>query len=149
MTTDNRRFGGSAARRLLALLIPAALLLMPTRVYGQNQVRRPPEVTDSAVALGHRIFHGVGGCSDCHGMDGTGTESGPALAEGVWMHGADTWRAIRSRVLHGIPKDQSTRDNPMPIRGVSELTDAEVDAVAAYVWVVSHQTIRAKPQTKP
>ena len=65
------------------------------------------------------------------------------------MHGADTWRAIRLRVLHGIPKDESSRATAMPIRGISELTDSQVDAVTSYVWVISHQAIRSKPATRP
>jgi len=97
------------------------------------------------VAEGRRIFQGVGGCSACHGMEGGGTDSGAPLAQGVWMHGADTWRAIRSRVLHGIPRDESSRGTTMPIRGMSELTDAQVDAVASYVWVLSHQAIQPSP----
>ncbi|HSE68812.1 MAG TPA: cytochrome c, partial [Gemmatimonadales bacterium] len=105
-----------------------------------------PEVTDSSVAEGRRIFQGVGGCFACHGMEGGGTDSGAPLAQGVWMHGADTWRAIRLRVLHGIPRDESTRGTTMPIRGVSELTDSQVDAVTSYVWVISHQAMRPKPK---
>jgi cbb3-type cytochrome c oxidase subunit III len=139
------------ARSALPLMAPliAAQLVMVSLAFGQDPAARPPEVTDSAVAEGRRIFQGVGGCSACHGMEGGGTDSGAPLAQGVWMHGADTWRAIRSRVLHGIPKDESTRGTTMPIRGMSELTDAQVDAVASYVWVISHQAIQPKPTTKP
>jgi mono/diheme cytochrome c family protein len=134
---------------LIVFVVLAALLLMAGRLLGQEPQQPPPEVTDSSVAHGRRVFHGVGGCWACHGMEAVGTDSGPPLAQGIWMHGADTWRAIRSRVLHGIPKDQSTRDMPMPIRGVNGLTDADVDAVVAYVWVVSHQAIRPKPSSGP
>ena len=147
-TTPSRPSWQRRLLYLLALLL-AALLLMAPRLFGQDTVGRPPEVTDSAVAAGRRIFQGVGGCYACHGMEGGGTDSGAPLAQGVWMHGADTWRAIRSRVLHGIPRDESTRGTTMPIRGMSELTDAQVDAVASYVWVISHQAIQPKPTKKP
>lgn len=134
---------------IVILVILAALLLIAPTLFGQSSVTRPPEVTDSAVARGRQIFHGTGGCFGCHGMEAIGTDSGPPLAQGVWMHGPDTWGAIRSRILHGIPMDESTRGVTMPIRGISGLPDADVDAVAAYVWVVSHQAIRAKPQPEP
>lgn len=127
---------------LVALAVLGAVLFVTPRLSGQDTIPRPAEVTDSAVARGHRVFHGNGGCSACHGLEAVGTDSGPPLAQGVWMHGADTWRAIRSRVLHGIPRDESTRDLAMPMRGVSQLSDEDVDAVAAYVWQVSHQAMR-------
>ena len=75
--------------------------------------------------------------------------AGAPLAQGVWMHGADTWRAIRSRVLHGIPKGRVDQGYHHADPGMSELTDAQVDAVASYVWVISHQAIQPKPVTKP
>lgn len=140
----NRHPWGRAVLQMITTLAFTPLLAVSI-VFGQSTTTRPPEVTDSAVAEGRRIFQGVGGCSACHGMEGGGTDSGAPLAQGVWMHGADTWRAIRSRVLHGIPRDESTRGTTMPIRGMSELTDAQVDAVASYVWVLSHQAIQPSP----
>jgi cytochrome c oxidase cbb3-type subunit III len=124
--------------RVVTLLATTSLLLA-AEVQAQDPRARPQEVTDSAVAWGRELFHGVGGCSSCHGVDGTGTDSGPALEEGVWMHGPDTYEAILLRVLHGVPRDLSTRDVPMPMRGVAILSDAEVRLVAAYVWMISHQ----------
>jgi mono/diheme cytochrome c family protein len=54
------------------------------------------------------------------------------------MHGEDSYAGILSRVIHGIPKDLSTRNTAMPMRGWSTLTDAEARDVAAYVWTISH-----------
>ena len=95
-------------------------------------------MTDSAVARGERIFHGSGGCVACHGEAGGGTDSGPALAEGIWLHGPDSYEAIRARIIHDIPARYSLRDLAMPMRGTDALSDDEVSAVAAYVWVISH-----------
>ena len=125
-------------RLRLAAIVSAAVLFKAPSLLGQAKPHRPPEVTDSAIAQGAEIFHGVGGCFGCHGIEAGGTENGPALRQGVWLHGSDSYPAIVSRVIHGIPKDLSLRDNPMPMRGVSDLTDTQVRAVAAYVWWVSH-----------
>jgi mono/diheme cytochrome c family protein len=116
----------------------AVVLFQAPSLSGQGVPRRPAEVTDSLIAQGAEIFHGVGGCFGCHGIEAGGTDSGPALREGVWLHGSDSYPAIISRVVHGIPKDLSLRDNPMPMRGMSDLGDDQVRAVAAYVWWVSH-----------
>ncbi len=119
-------------------LIGLGLLLALAPPLVAQQAGRPAEVTDSAVARGAEIFHGGGGCVSCHGIEAAGTDSGPALRQGVWLHGADSYPAIVRRVMHGIPKDMTLRDIPMPMRGASELTDDMVHAVAAYVWWVSH-----------
>lgn len=107
---------------------------------------RPRQVNDSVVALGREIFHGVGGCSACHGDAGVGTDSGPAIAQGVWMHGPDSYEGILARVVHGIPKDLSSRNTAMPMRGWQTLTDDQVHDVAAYVWTISHAW---KPRSTP
>jgi mono/diheme cytochrome c family protein len=96
------------------------------------------QVNDSAVVRGRELFHGSGNCAACHGIAGVGTDSGPALAQGVWMHGPDTFEGILDRVVHGVPKAYSTRGLTMPMRGWNTLTDAEARDVAAYVWSISH-----------
>ncbi|MEO8030474.1 MAG: cytochrome c [Gemmatimonadota bacterium] len=117
-----------------------SVLLFPWAIAsGQAIGQRPPEVTDSAVARGAELFHGAGGCFQCHGIEGNGTRTGPALRLGVWLHGPDSYPAIVSRVVHGIPKDESLRDTAMPTRGASQaLARDQVLAVAAYVWWISH-----------
>jgi mono/diheme cytochrome c family protein len=67
-----------------------------------------------------------------------GTDSGAPLAQGVWLHGEDSYEGILSRVVHGIPKAVSTRGTTMPMRGWSTLSNNQVRDVAAYVWVISH-----------
>jgi mono/diheme cytochrome c family protein len=125
-------------RRLLALLP----LILPLSLQGQNppvpRLVRPPQVTDSAVARGETLFHGSASCSTCHGVAGAGTDSAPALAQGVWMHGPDSFEGILTRVLHGVPKAYSTRDVAMPMRGWTTMSDEQARDVAAYVWQTSH-----------
>jgi mono/diheme cytochrome c family protein len=128
---------------LIRTIRPLALaaLLLPARLAAQDTlltVPRPAQVNDSAVARGRELFHGSANCVACHGPAGVGTDSGAALAEGIWMHGEDSYEGILSRVVHGIPKDVSTRNTAMPMRGWTTLTDAEARDVAAYVWTISH-----------
>ncbi len=110
---------------------------------------RPIQVTDSAVARGRDLFHGAGNCSACHGVAGVGTDSGPPLAQGIWLHGPDSYEGILERVVHGIPRSYSTRDIAMPMRGWNSLSDAQVRDVAAYVWTISHAWRRPERPRKP
>lgn len=123
--------------RCLLSLLPLAL---PLALQAQNppMLVRPPQVTDSAIARGSALFHGSASCSTCHGVAGAGSDSAPALAQGVWMHGPDSFEGILTRVLHGVPKAYSTRDVAMPMRGWTTMSDEQARDVAAYVWHISH-----------
>jgi len=98
---------------------------------------RPDWVTDSAVARGERIFHGPANCASCHGEGGRGTDIGPDLSDDDWIRGAGTYDEIAAQVMHGVPRNESRTDTPMPMRGWTGLDDDEVRAVAAYVWTLS------------
>jgi mono/diheme cytochrome c family protein len=43
------------------------------------------------------------------------------------------------QVMHGVPRNESRTDTPMPMRGWTGLDDDEVRAVAAYVWTLSNR----------
>lgn len=133
---------------LLALLL---LLAVPLHAQVRDTTlpkwKRPSPVTDSAVARGRALFHGSANCSACHGIEGVGTDSGAPLAQGVWLHGEDSYEGILSRILHGIPGEVSIRGTPMPIRGWSPLDDTQVRDVAAYVWTISHRWLQ--PARRP
>jgi mono/diheme cytochrome c family protein len=124
--------------------VPALLatLVVAGRLAAQDTIPiplpKPQQVNDSAIARGREVFHGAGNCAACHGVAGVGTDSGPALAQGVWMHGPDTYEGILQRVVHGIPKAYSTRGLTMPMRGWNTISDTEARDVAAYVWSISH-----------
>ncbi len=126
------------ARFALPLLVflPAILAAQDPAV--PKPPHRPPEVTDSAIAAGDSLFHGIAGCSGCHGPRGIGTDSGAPIAQGIWMHGPDTYAGILGRILHGVPKQFSTRGIAMPMRGWADMSDAQAKAIAAYVWEISH-----------
>lgn len=130
------------SRILVPCLIGLALAATPLSAQQPGPpvppIPRPDQVTDSAVARGRELFHGPGNCVACHGPAGVGTDSGPAIAQGIWMHGPDSYEGILSRVMHGIPRDVSTRGTAMPMRGWNTLTDRQARDVAAYVWTISH-----------
>jgi glucose/arabinose dehydrogenase len=100
----------------------------------------PPGATRDEVALGERIFHGEaagGTCTGCHGSDANGSPQGPSLINGHWLVGDGSLKSIQSIIANGIlkPRNYSV---PMPPKGGAPLTDADVAAVSAYVWAISH-----------
>jgi len=129
--------------RIHAAVLAAGLILAASSAAAQDSTGaaaapRPPQVTDSAIARGRELYHGSANCAGCHGVEGIGSDNGPALAQGVWMHGPDTYEGILERVLHGVPEAWSTRGVAMPIRGWQTLDDPSARDVTAYVWYISH-----------
>ena len=100
----------------------------------------PAGATKEQVMLGDRIFHGEaadGACAGCHGSDAKGSPQGPSLVSGTWVFGDGSLRAIAKTINDGVPKPRNYSD-PMPPKGGAPLSEADVAAVAAYVWAISH-----------
>ncbi len=100
----------------------------------------PPGATREQVALGDRIFHGEaagGTCSGCHGSDARGSSTGPDLTRGKWLWGDGSPTAIRKTIVSGVPVPKQSI-GAMPPLGGAKLSDADVSAVAAYVWALGH-----------
>jgi glucose/arabinose dehydrogenase/cytochrome c553 len=105
-----------------------------------NTLPVPAGATKDEVALGDRIFHGEtadGTCAGCHGSDAKGSPQAPSLVDGNWYFGDGSFKAIAQTVANGVPRPRNYSD-PMPPRGGAPLSDADVSAVAAYVWALSH-----------
>jgi glucose/arabinose dehydrogenase/mono/diheme cytochrome c family protein len=99
----------------------------------------PAGASDADVAQGERIFngHAAGGtCSGCHGDNGKGSPLGPDLTRGKWLWGDGSLASIRNVIAKGVSQPREFR-SPMPPRGGADLNDADVAAVAAYVWAIS------------
>lgn len=98
--------------------------------------------TPAQLALGDSVFHGrVGGalCYVCHGPAGKGVAGiGPDLTDKEWLNADGTLASIEKVVLEGVPKPKKV-PSPMPPRGGGQLNDAQVKAVAAYVYSLSHK----------
>jgi mono/diheme cytochrome c family protein len=101
----------------------------------------PPGATAEQVALGDRIFHGEvdgGSCSGCHGTDAEGTPNGSSLISGHWLWGDGSLAAITHTITTGVPQPKHAT-GAMPPKGGAQLSQADVAAVAAYVWAVGHR----------
>jgi mono/diheme cytochrome c family protein len=116
-----------------------ALMLLALPLGAQVTPRaRPAGVTDSAISWGKALFHGSARCDRCHGLGGRGTAYGPDLADGVWWHGPGSYDWLVREVAHGIPANLTVTGDPMPSRGAAPMSQVDVQAVAAYVWAISH-----------
>ena len=98
----------------------------------------PIGVTEEMVQRGEQVFLSVGGCALCHGSDATGVV-GPDLTDDVWLDAKGSYATIGQIITHGISEHASTRGVRMPPRGGSDISDDEIQKVAAYVWYISHR----------
>lgn len=92
------------------------------------------------VALGDSIFHGQAGggtCYACHGQDAKGSGVGPNLTDAEWLNTDGSLEGIVKTVKSGVPTPKKA-PAPMPPMGGATLNDAQVQAVAAYVYSLSH-----------
>jgi mono/diheme cytochrome c family protein len=105
-------------------------------------------ITPAMIALGDSIFHGqvAGGmCFGCHGPEAKGVPGlSPDLTSGTWLHGDGSYPSIVETVKTGVPKPKVAAA-PMPPMGGSTLNDAEIRAVAAYVYSLSHPAPPHRP----
>ncbi len=101
----------------------------------------PAGATAAMVSLGDSIFHGqaAGGlCFTCHGLDAKGGPLAPNLTDTVWATGDGSYAFIQKRVTEGMPKPTPPYTAPMLPMGGAQLTTAQIKAVAAYVYSLSH-----------
>lgn len=104
---------------------------------------KPAAVTAANVALGDSIFN-KGNCQRCHGVGGVGAAGAPTLDGKKWLQlKTGSFDEIVGIVTTGVPaasiKDP-THKNPMGARGGrAALTDAQITAVAAYVYTLTHK----------
>ena len=114
----------------------AVLLLLTHAAAGHAQSSSdsfPAGVTQEMVTRGKTLFTGAAVCFACHGMTAEGV-SGPSLTDSVWIHSRGEYDKIVQLILVGIDAKASKSGVVMPPRGGSAISDADVRAVAAYVW---------------
>jgi glucose/arabinose dehydrogenase/mono/diheme cytochrome c family protein len=100
----------------------------------------PPGATHEMVALGDRVYHGqVGGapCAACHGATGGGTPLGPDLTKNKWLWSDGSLTGLTKTITEGVLTPKQYRA-AMPANGGAQLTPAQAEAVAVYVWAISH-----------
>lgn len=101
-----------------------------------------PPPTAGGTQEGQQIFAGSGLCFTCHGSDATGTALGPDLTDGQWLWidtaAGDLDVQLATLIRTGVsqPKEYPA---PMPAMGGGQLSDAQIDAVAAYILSLNPQ----------
>lgn len=123
----------------------AALTAAPKAVTGEEAVASkaaalPAGVTAQEIALGRAIYLGQakgGTCVGCHGSDGRGSMAGGSLVgpDFAWSDGSID--GLVATITQGVEKPKKA-SGAMPPLGGARLTPADVRAVAAYVWTLSH-----------
>ena len=99
----------------------------------------PEGATPEMVTAGQTIFTGKGMCITCHGPTATGTPLAPNLTDDQWLNITDaSWENIQGIVRTGVPTPKE-HPSPMPPMGGAQLSDQEIQQVAAYVYSLSHQ----------
>ena len=116
-------------------------LVTPPLSIERNQIRPPADAlpvpagfSRDHIVHGDRVFHGEaanGQCSVCHGIDGKGTPNGNDLTAGMFVWSDGSVRELKRTILHNMAVAPGMD---------GDLKPADVDAVAAYVWAISHQT---------
>jgi glucose/arabinose dehydrogenase/mono/diheme cytochrome c family protein len=107
----------------------------------QRALPTPPGATPAEVELGSRIYLSQAGnapCAGCHGSNGEGTPLGPDLSAGTWLWSDGSVQSIATIIRDGVPQPKNFRGS-MPPLGGAQLSPAEVDALAAYVWAIGHR----------
>jgi glucose/arabinose dehydrogenase/mono/diheme cytochrome c family protein len=111
---------------------------------GVSPLPVPPGGSPDQVALGGRIFQGQaaeGTCAGCHGSDGKGSAMGSDLTSGKWLWGNGSVKAITRTIAQGVPTPKN-HTGAMPPMGGTQLSKADLAAVADYVWAIGHQKPR-------
>ena len=100
----------------------------------------PNGVTVADLRAGDAIFHGKGGCVNCHGQEAQGLAArGSTLTAGLHLIPGDDPRGVDSIIVNGITDAETRSPIAMPPRGQkSDLTAAETHAVAVYVWAIAN-----------
>ena len=125
-----------SAGRIIAIL---GLLIVPGVALAQQQ-RLPEGVTQAMINEGKQLFAGTGLCAVCHGPEGKGMPSlGANLTDAEWLHSNGSYAGILETVQKGVTSDKSSSGTVMPPKGGSTLNDAQLKAVAAYVWSLSQK----------
>jgi mono/diheme cytochrome c family protein len=120
--------------------------LAPAALAAQDSL--PAGVTAAMIQQGKKVFTGPGICFACHGMEAKGA-TGPNLTDTVWIHNRGEYDRIVALITSGVTAKQSKSGVVMPPKGGSAINDADVRAVAAYVWSLSRSAVVAPRRSGP
>jgi glucose/arabinose dehydrogenase/mono/diheme cytochrome c family protein len=100
----------------------------------------PAGITPTVVALGDSIYHGQvagGTCAGCHGQNAKGTPLGPDLTDSEWIWGNGSLPSVTRTIREGVPAPKQ-HTGVMPPMGGAQLTSAQLAAIGAYIYSLSH-----------
>ena len=98
----------------------------------------PADITPGMVRRGQQIFTEV--CFRCHTEDATGSKLAPNLTDDEWIHlTGRNYGEIVYLINHGVPNPKS-HPKPMPPKGGADLSEEEVNEVAAFVFAINKAT---------
>lgn len=97
----------------------------------------PEGVTQAMVDEGRALFNGAGTCFACHGNDGVGSTLGPDLTDGEWLQIEGTYESIVEQIKTGTDTPRQFPGIMLPRAGTN-ITDDQVNAIAAYIYSASH-----------
>lgn len=129
-------------RAAIVALIPLFALVMSVKPVSAQvtPTTLPAGVTQKMITDGGGIFKGAGLCFACHGQDGKGMPGlGADLTDPEWIHVDGSFETIVELITKGTT---SSAGVAMPPKGGSAISEADVKAVAAYVWSLSHSAAK-------
>jgi mono/diheme cytochrome c family protein len=142
-TVTRRPVGGV----LPTLVMAATLGALPGAA---QQARAGGAPAGELISQGQSLFTSSGLCFACHGMTGSGVPgAGPDLTDDKWTHVERDLQAIEQLIRLGVSSEASTTGVLMPPRGGSQMTDAQIEAVAAYVWSISGKSDEPTSPPRP
>lgn len=96
----------------------------------------PQGVTQAMVDEGQDLYGTV--CAACHGQGGVGTPAAPALNDATWLNISGQYPEIVNIINTGVANPVQF-GGMMPPKGGGSFDEAQVRAIAAYVFALSHQ----------
>ena len=122
-------------------IVPPDPTTSTTSTTGPKPGKPPAGATEIMVAVGDSIFHGQiagGTCYTCHSADAKGTPLAPPLISHKWLTGDGSYAFIQKRVTEGFPNPTPPYPGPLMPMGSTPMSPAQIKAVAAYVYAISH-----------
>lgn len=108
----------------------------PAGAFGNVQF--PEGVTAEMASAGQTQFN-QGVCMTCHGQNGIGSPLAPALNDQEWINVDGSYEQILQVIREGVPQPkQFTNAGLMPPMGGAQLTEEQMQQIAAYVFALSH-----------
>lgn len=97
----------------------------------------PEGVTVEMVMEGRELFNGGGICYTCHTVEATGGPLAPDLTDDVWLNVDGEYESIVELIKTGVSQPVEHPGAMLPRAGLPGLTDEQVEAMAAYSYILS------------